>query len=67
MSFNSRRASEFKHCDYLKPTLSSMSRAKSVVPQTKKVSNKRAMLLVSALGTNQMDENASFDMSTQGY
>ena len=32
VSFNSRRASDFKSCEYLKPTLSSMSRAKSVVP-----------------------------------
>jgi hypothetical protein len=32
VGFNTRRASDLKACDYLKPTLSSMQRAKSVVP-----------------------------------
>ena len=56
MSFNTRRASDFKQCDYLKPTLSSMSRAKSVVPHKNKQNERR--------GPHQIiDENTSFDFS----
>ena len=33
MGFNTRRASNFIQFDYLRPTVSSMQRAKSVVPQ----------------------------------
>jgi hypothetical protein len=33
--FNTRRASEMNNFDYLKPTIASMSRAKSVAPKSK--------------------------------
>lgn len=56
IGFNSRRASDFSHCDYLRPTMSSMSRAKSVAPLKQR---KEQKTLVSTI-----EENTSFDMST---
>ena len=37
LGFNTRRASEMNNFDYLKPTLASMQRAKSVAPKNKGV------------------------------
>lgn len=65
MGFNSRRASDFNQCDYLKPTLSSMCRAKSVVPGMKKAIKNQVIINQNQNTSKIIDEQVSFDLTTK--
>ena len=63
MGFNLRRPSDFISYDYLKPTMSSMSRAKSVLPSKKCSTNG---MQTKRNNTQINDEkDVSFDLSQQ--